>query len=348
MLAMESNPRKLASVQVVREIKKHIGADFLELALVLGWQVIIRAGEVAVGDKIIFCEIDSLLPVDAPWLPVAIKDRISKKQTKDMYLVKTIKLRGELSQGLIVPLPDNLKQYDVGADISSILGIKKYEPIIFTGKFSNCSIDKGVDYPIHLIPKTDEIRIQSKPVLLNQIQGKPYYITVKLDGTSATYLLQQDNLTVCSRNFTLFGFQSKSPQTCPWWYIAEKYNLAQKLHNFPHLAIQGEICGPNIQRNLLNLKDLTLFVFQLIDIRTKERLPFPEFISLCENVLQLPTVPIEESGSDFHYTDLQSLLSKTHGFYPNTKHPREGLVVRTIDQSLSFKIINNEYLIKYE
>lgn len=94
--------RKLASVQVVEAIVPHPNANALQLAKVLGWQVVIRMDEVKAGDKIVYCEIDSLLPGSAEWLPEAIKKRVAEQTSKEWFRIKTIKLRGELSQGLIV------------------------------------------------------------------------------------------------------------------------------------------------------------------------------------------------------------------------------------------------------
>jgi RNA ligase (TIGR02306 family) len=89
---------------------KHPDADSLSLATVLGWQVVVRNDEAKEGDLIIYCEIDSLLPGDSEWLPEAIKGRVASQVDKTYFRVKTIKLRKELSQGLIVPIP---KEWDL-------------------------------------------------------------------------------------------------------------------------------------------------------------------------------------------------------------------------------------------
>lgn len=352
-MAQESNTdsiRKLASIQVVDTINPHLNSNSLQLATVLGWQIVIRENEVCPGDKVVYCEIDSLLPVTASWLPPAIQARIEQNKITDYFRVKTIKLRGEISQGLIIPLMgdlSSLSELEVGTDVTSRLDIGKYEPPALTGKYSLYTTISGDPFPTGILDKTDEPRIQSRPQLLELLQGNPYYMTVKLDGTSATYLwnTETQELMVCSRNLT-----RKRPdnlKVCPYWYIAEKYQLENILKEYPYLGIQGEICGPNIQKNLLGLKDLHLFVFNLIDLRTRTRLPFFELMSMCEK-LSLPTVPIEQVGDIFPYCTVKELLALAKGHYHNTKNAREGLVVRSIDSSISFKIINNEYLLKYD
>lgn len=356
--------RTLASIQIIDNIEKHTGADSLELATILGWQIITRIGEAIVGTKVIYCEIDSMLPVDAPWLPLAIKDRIVKEQTKDFFRVKTIKLRGELSQGLIIPIVDTLPshEYDsmeVGTNVTNFLGIKKYEPPALTGKFAMYATNSGSRFPTHLIDKTDEPRVQSNPKLFTLLQEKPYYITVKLDGTSVTYLINPDTqeLMVCSRN--LVRKRPDNLSVCPYWYIAAKYNIEEKLKQNPHLAVQGEICGPNIQRNLLGLKDLDLFVFNVVDIRNRSFMGWNNMVDICKNILGLSHVPLEEIGDSFSCENIKAILTKAQGTYEKTKNPREGLVIRSanggiqriplgIQQSyISFKAINNDYLLKY-
>ena len=251
--------RIINSSKIIEAVEKHSGADALELATILGWQVITRIGEVTAGTKVIYCEIDSMLPVDAPWLPAAIKDRIVKEQTKDFFRVKTIKLRGELSQGLIIPIVNNLLPHDfigmeIGTNVTDLLKIKKYEPPALTGRFAAINLVNGAGgsrFPTEIIDKTDELRVQSNPKLFALLQGKPYYVGVKLDGTSVTYLINpiSSELMVCSRNFV--RKKPENSNVCPYWDVAEKYDIANRLKQHPHLAIQGEICGPNIQKNLL-------------------------------------------------------------------------------------------------
>ena len=349
--------RALASIQRVEAIENHNKADSLELVTILGWQIITRKGEVKTGSKVIYCEIDSMLPVEATWLPVAVKDRIVKEQTKNFYRIKTIKLRGELSQGLIVPIVDTLpkddsienwEELEVGYNVTSLLKIEKYEPQVLTGDYCLYATARSTDnFPISLVNKTDEPRVQSNPKLFKALEGKSYYMTIKLDGTSVTYLMDPETgeLMVCSRN--MIRKRPENLKVCPYWYIANKYDIEKKLKKVPHVAIQGEICGPNIQHNLLGLKDLELFVFNVIDTRDRSKLSFYEMITICDEVLSVPRVPIEEVGDEFRCENIKVLLRKAVGTYNGTKNPREGLVVRNIDQTISFKAINDEYLLKY-
>lgn len=355
-MPLESNTestRKLASIQIIDKIEPHTGANALELATILGWKIITRIGEAVTGTKVIYCEIDSLLPVDAEWLPQAIKDRILKERPKHNFRVKTIKLRGEISQGLIIPIVNSLpsltsgnwNELTVGTDVTDLLGINKYEPPIFTGGILFQSKNGG-PFPSRLLDKTDEPRVQSIPELFTSIQNKPYYMTVKLDGTSVTYLFdpKTNDFMVCSRN--MIRKRPNDLDLCPYWSVVVKYDLENKLRLNPHLAIQGEICGPHIQKNLLGLQTFDLFVFNIVDIRDKSRLRLNDMIDFCRD-MGISHVPIEEVGDYFHYSEIKDLLIKAKGKYIGTKNAREGLVIRSADQSISFKAINNEYLLKH-
>ena len=101
------------------------------------------------------------------------------------------------------------------------------------------------------------------------------------------------------------------------------------------LAIQGEICGPKIQKNPLKLDEPMLYVFNVIDLKTRQRGP---------RVPGIPTVFHVESGDAFPYDTIEKLLSLSDGFYPGTKTPREGIVV-TGEGGISFKVISNKYLL---
>ena len=335
--------RILASIQLVEAMNKHPNADTLQLATILGWQLIVRNDEVQIGQKVIFCEIDSLLPVDAPWLPQAVKDRIVKEQLTTKFRVKTIKLRGEISQGLIIPLWDDMQHMDIGTDVTALLKITKYEPPALTGKFALYQSKRIGNFPVHLLKKTDEHRIQSRPRYLSTMADQPYYISLKMDGTSVTYLIDPvtNDFVVCSRNMK--RGRPDNFITCPYWYIVHKYDLEAKLRLHPDYALQGEICGPNIQKNLAGFQDLHLFVFNVVNIRTKQVCDFEQFITFCKTI-DVPTVPIEERGMRFVYTTVKELLEKARGCYKGTKNAREGLVIRTLDMTTSFKVINNDYL----
>lgn len=323
----------LATIQKIKNIYPIENADNIECAEILGWKIVVRKGEFKVDDLCIYIEIDSLIPRKS-WSEFLFKH---SKETK--YRLRTVKLRGQISQGLVIPC-DILGSFDdcgseypreLETDLTEFLEIEKYEkqiPDYLQGIYKS-------SFPV-FIPKTDEVRIQSNPKLLEELKGKPYYITTKMDGTSATFYKKGETFGVCSRNLEL-----EESDDSIYWKIAKRYNIKSWLKE--GYAIQGEICGPGIQNNPVGLKDLTLFVFTVFDIYNYKPIFHPDWLPQDYN---FTFVPIEEIGESFDYT-MEDLLLKAQGTYPSGVR-KEGIVVRSLDQKISFKVLNNDYLLKDE
>ena len=186
--------RKLASIQVIKELSPINGADAILCAKVLGWECVVKKSEFQVGDRCIYFEIDSVLPI-AQW-----NDHLRKEPTKPLR-IKTIRLRGALSQGLAMPMsiiPTG--EYEVSQDVTSIVGVEKYEPVV-PAHLSGMA--KG-NFPAFL-HKTDETRLQSEPRVLDEAMSKGLVLvgTLKMDGTSFTAYRRDADFGVCSRNLDL-------------------------------------------------------------------------------------------------------------------------------------------------
>lgn len=337
---------KSATIQRIIKLEPIPGADRIEKATVLGWEVVVQKGLYKEEDLIIYIEIDSLLPQEDKY--DFIQNTRTDENGKDWYYVKTIKLRKQISQGLILPLNtlteeavESLHKADeklknnglTGVDVSEALGIIHYEkpvPADLRGQV------KG-NFP-GFLRKTDEERIQSNPSLLEELKDSHYYITVKLDGTSGTFYKHEGEFGACSRNQ-----EKKEYAGSTYWQIAEKYNLKEISDN---ICIQGEICGPGIQQNKLQLKEKEFYVFNIYEIKPRRFLNFEEILKFCLKY-DLKTVPLEEVNGRFDYTQ-EELLEKAKGKYENTDRNREGIVVRSMNQEISFKVLNNDFLLKDE
>ena len=236
--------RRLVSIQVIDSIAPIEGADNIVQARVMGWTVVVKKGEFAPGDRCVFFEIDSLLPDGQAW---------SEFMRPRGFRVRTLKLRGVLSQGLALPVSIVGGELpDVGVDIRERLGVAKYEPALPDSR------EIAGPFPGD-VPKTDEIRLQSALGVLDEIRGREFYVTAKVDGSSATYVRGGGELVACSRNWALAAGAN------PVWRVAAKYDLAARLP--AEFAIQGEVCGPGIQKNRLGLAVVDLFVFSAYDVR---------------------------------------------------------------------------------
>lgn len=331
--------RALASIARITELLPIAGADRIELARVAGWQCVVKKGEFKPGELAVYLEIDAVPPDREAfawlWQP---KGQTGVKQPST-FRIRTLRLRGTLSQGLLMPLGQaGVTNAIEGDDLTEQLGVTKYEPPAPSGMG-----DWRAGFP-SLVPKTDEMRVQAVPQVLEELRGQPFIATVKMDGTSSTFVMVDGALHACGRNHSIAEGENL------YWYVAKKHRLAEVLAG-SSLAIQGEIVGPGVQKNPVGLKDKTLFVFNLYDTRTGEHLADSELRKFCQQH-QLQPVPMAFEGERFDET-VDSLLNKAEGLYAGTNNQREGIVIRPITPMrstvlggrLSFKAISNRYLL---
>ena len=334
---------KLASIENIKSIKNHSNADSLELAEVLGWQTVVKKGIHKEGDKVVFITIDTIVP-RYPWSEFLADSKNPDKPIR----IKNIKLRGEFSSGLVIPLSEFssfvFKDYEVGTDLTEILGITKYIKEIP----ANLSGETLGDFPTHLVSKTDEDNGLNDPNLVDKVLGQDPYITVtqKLDGSSITMVVENGELTqVCTRNLS-----KKETENNTFWKAARKLTIPQNWTGM----IQGELCGNGIQRNQLKLEDVKIFVFQISE--NKKYMTYEEMKDFCENSLHCDIVPLVcklsiESTVKLWVNPLQKLQELAD----KQKYPSglegEGIVVRPSSyprgyssrRPLGFKLINRNY-----
>ena len=350
--------RKLASIQTVTSIEPIPNADAIERFRVLGWWIVGKKGEVRVGDRVVYCEIDSLLPERTEFeflrsncFKPALLDGDTVLQRAG-FRIKTIKLRGQVSQGICFPLAilPQERSYEVGDDVTDLLGIIKYEPPAPVGM---SGMVKG-PFP-GFLPKTDETRIQVLEHVLQQYRGQTFFITEKLDGTSFTAFLRDDQFGLCSRNLWL----DETDNSNLFVRLAQNLNLPEKLRrirdNFGFQpAIQGEVIGPGIQKNKYGLGHVDLRVFSLIDIDQYSLVDREIMLSALEQA-GLTSVP--QLGEIVLGHTIDELVEMAIGRSQlNANAHREGLVFRpaqevhdaTLGGRLSFKVINPQFLLKYD
>jgi len=329
--------RKLVTIEKINEVKSIEGADAIESVRVRDWWVVSKKGEFKVDDFCMYFEIDSFLPVK-PEYEFLLRGSKPKKmllEGKEIagIRLKTIKLRGQISQGLVLPLRDGMDDLEVGTDVSDILEVIKYEmpiPVELAGKA------KGF-FPT-FIPKTDEERIQNMAEVLSN-----FYVTEKLDGTSTTYYKKDGALGVCSRNLEL----SESDAT--QWRIAKQLDLINTLPD--GLAIQGELIGESIQKNPLKISGQKFYCFNVFSINTNQYLGYDDMKAFCElNDIEMVPIINENFSQPNSVDDLLKLAEGKSLLNENSE--REGIVVRPkIEMKyngarLSFKAISNKYLLK--
>lgn len=333
---------KLASIEIIKSIKPHNNADSLELAEVLGWQTVIKKGIHKEGDKVVFITIDTIVP-HCQWSEFLADSKNPDKPIR----IKNIKLRGEYSSGLIIPLgefPASFELYGIGADVTEILGITKYIKEIP----ANLSGETLGDFPTHLVSKTDEDNGLNDPILVDKVLNHDPYITVtsKLDGSSITLIVENGTLTqVCTRNLS-----KKETENNTFWKAARKLTIPENWTG----TIQGELCGNGIQRNQLKLEDIKIFVFQIS--QNGKFMTYEEMKDFCENSLRCDIVPLVcqlcvESTVKLWANPLQKLQELADKQKYSSGLEGEGIVIRPSSyprgyssrRPLGFKLINRNY-----
>lgn len=322
----------LASIQKVIEVSKHPNADTLDVIKVLGWTLVSKTSEFSVGDLCVYIEIDTIVP-ETPVFEF-LRDK--------SFRIRTAKIRGIVSQGIAFPiniLPEG--DYAIGQDVSEILGVIHYEkpiPVSLRGMMRG-NLPFGIS-------KTDEIRIESVPEIIDEIYGMDVYITQKLDGTSCTFANKNNDFHVCSRNNSF-----KEDAKNIYWLMAYKYDISSKIKD-RNIAIQGEIVGEGIQKNPVGLKGNHFYMFNAIDLNNMKYFDYDDLVSLSKE-FEIPMVPVEYVGKfNFNFDEIRNMSNGKYIIGQNKI--KEGIVVRTIKERYSevlkgrtsFKCVSPEYLLK--
>jgi RNA ligase (TIGR02306 family) len=336
MFDAEANPtqepvseRRLATVRRIDQLLPIEGADRIEIAVVDGWHVIAKKGDYQVGDLAIFLTRVGHTP----------------KEYKGVQgeRLRSMKMRGELSQGLLLDpldhLPDAINHYEEGEDVTALLGILKWEreiPANLQGRA------KG-NFPME-IHKTDQERVQNAKRIL-QVDDT-WEVTIKLDGSSMTCFIDaEDQFCVCSRNLQLIETEGNS-----FWDTARKQDLETKLRAMTaeygsRIAIQGELIGPGIQGNQEQLTETEFRLFDIFDIKAgKYLLPRGRRILVGAHMPGEHTPILENS---YGTPTVAEALAKAEGSSLNPKVSREGIVFKSMTRpNVSFKAVSNTWLLK--
>lgn len=343
--------RKLATIRKVSAVDSIPNADKIDVYTVDGWKVVDSKGKYRVGEKVIFCEVDSWVPTNVA--PFLTKPGHTPKEFEGVVgeRLRTVKLRGQLSQGLLLKISDMIEtagcwsQVTEGDDVSEWLGVVKWEKPI---PANMAGIMRG-NFPTKL-QKTDQPRIQNLSRELEKwiAEDAVWEITEKLDGTSSTFWLDEDGVFhVCSRNVDLVEDANNL-----YWQVAKKYCIEEKLRmcgaSLHGVAIQGEICGPGIQGNQYGLTEPTLYVFALFESQTGTYSDSDNRQAIVK-ALGLQHAPILGNSKFSDQTSIAELLQIAKGNSVLNDSIREGLVFQKVDDaSVSFKAINNDWLLANE
>jgi RNA ligase (TIGR02306 family) len=336
--------RKLATIRKIAAIESIEGADAIEVAVVDGWKVVVKKDEFAVNQLAVYFEIDS-------WIPTQLAPFLSRgKEPREFEGVKgerlrTVKLRGQLSQGLLLPIPeDTIKGAGhlvaEGLDLTEHLGIIKWERPI---NAQLAGMQRG-NFPA-FVPKTDQERIQNLTKSFAEYQKDSWSITEKLDGSSCTFYLDEEGeFHVCSRNIDL-----KEDETNSFWKVARKFDIEgiMRRNSMLGMAIQGEMIGEGIQGNQYKV-GLDFYCYDMYNTNICKYLLPVQLKAACER-LGIKHVPILLETSYLTDDTIEILLEFAEGKSVLNASEREGLVFKSNTvHDRSFKAINNKWLLKNE
>lgn len=359
--------RNLASIQRVTKINPIENADSICVANILGWQIVCRIGEVKEGDLVVYAEIDSIIP-DLP-----IFEDI-KKITNGTMRIRTVRMRGQVSQGICFPLSilenfgtmtleggsyfvkdntgnerDNWFLHE-GADVTDLIGIKKHEDVL-----PKELLGKSKGYMPSQIPKSDIYRVQTMQDVLNKYEGTLCYETEKVDGESITFYLKEDIFGVCSKIVDFIDTEDSVH-----WKMARQYGVEENLRAYSKVkgknlgynySIQGEIIGEGIRSNKYKIKGQKVLIYNIFNIDKHRYLNYEEFI-MTAGVLGLETVPVINDRLVLS-NDIKELVALSNGRSLLYDTKREGIVVTPLIEindiigRVIIKIISPEFLIKH-
>jgi hypothetical protein len=353
--------RRLATVRTISDIRPIEGADRIVVAQVDGWECVVQKDEFKVGDNIVYIEVDSIVS-ERPEFEFLRSRR---------FRVKTIKLRNQISQGLVLPmniLPPGY--YRIDDDVTDILGIKKHDPQAMRESWLNTPEERSKLFKWFMrfkwfrrifakskrkggfpdwIVKTDEERIQNKTAMffIEKKNETLFTATEKLDGQSVTFFLKKVGrkkyeFGVCSRNIYL-----GKPDSSSYWIIAQSLNIEHVLKSIigshDHVVLQGEIIGPDIQGNKYQLGKYDFYAFNLIypDNKKIHTLDMPQYLSQYG----IKTVPVIHTSVPLEDTIADVVEDAKGNSNLLASQKREGLVWRNFAHNISFKAINPDFLL---
>ncbi len=334
---------RIVRIDAIAPIRK---ADAIEAAQVGGWKVVVKKGEFSPGDLAVYFEIDTFLPQGNPaWEFLVQKSAVEFNGTLG-HVLRSVTLRGQLSQGLLLALSsltDKLSactDLSPGVDVTEVLGVLKYEPPV-----PECLQGLVVGAYPSRVPKSDQERIQNLSDELTTWQQAhlKWELTEKLEGQSATFAVLEGRFHVCAKTWSL---AEKDDNVL--WRLARGLRVEEGLAHYApsrQLALQGELVGPGIEGNIYRFDTPRFYLYNVYDVEAGRYLTSAERFDLCI-ALGLLHVPLLEPAFELTpETSMEELLAMADGeSMLKVKQRREGVVFKALTEPFSFKAVSNAYL----
>ena len=352
----------LATISVIQEIQPIEGKDRIVLTTVENYHSIVQKGEFKPGDKVIYVYYDAILPV-RPEFEFLRKRCWSEKLQG--FRIRPMKMGGAISEGLVLPLSllSGGASLPLGTVVTEALGIRRYAPELQPPRQDTRkrwwmrypAIRKAIrlfgyikphladGYP-SLIPKSDEENIERCWDRISSSDCE-YIITEKMEGCAAMYVLGKGG------RLHSYSHNREAGDSGCWREIARKLDIRSRLRKLRkqirrHIAIEGEICGPGIQKNIYHFPEFRFFLYSAYDADTGKALTYTELCSIAA-IMGIEQVPFIRRGKALE--NVETMLADVEGLSLHGKDiPCEGLVWRTEDGSVHFKCKSRSYKVWFE
>ena len=338
--------RHLVRIVRIEDILPIRKADAIEVARVGGWKVVVKKNEFSVGDLAVYFEIDSFLPQGNPVWQFLIDKAATEYQGTIGHVLRSVTLRGQLSQGLLLPLgvlantAYQGSEPAIGTDVTEALGVLKYEPPIpecleglVTGAFPS------------RVPKTDQERIQNLALELAEWQrlNLRWELTEKLEGQSTTFAYLEGQLHVCAKTWKLADVGNNV-----LWGLARKLNLVEALKSAfgsRDIALQGELLGPGVEGNIYRFNEPQFYLYDVYDVNEGRYWSSAERADLARS-LNIAHVPVLDPSFELtRESTMEALIAMADGESAlRSGQRREGIVFKALEGQFSFKAVSNAYL----
>ena len=355
----------LAVVSTIQNLEPIEGKDRIELATVQNYKSVVQKGEFNVGDAVIYVFYDSILPQREEFEFLRKRCWSPKYQG---FRIRPMKLGNVISEGLVLPTSVlNGKKFKVGDVVTDDLGIVLYDPEYNPNKpkvepkgifktlmrikafrklynswiaFKKAHNDKN--YPSWIV-KSDEDNIEK---LWESVKDIPevFILTEKVEGMSTTFAIEKGKFKVYSHNWRV--------KDGAWVEYAVKHKIEEKLRKvckdfgFKSIAVQGELVGPSIQKNIYKLKDLDFYMFGGY-FADKRKFTFNDVKNFARYI-DVKTVPFIRTDYVKNFKDVDSIVKDADGTSKIYKTKREGIVWRTESGNVHFKAKSRDYKISWE
>jgi RNA ligase (TIGR02306 family) len=232
----------------IGEVRPHENADRLGIVPVGGWSCVVAKEQFKAGDRAIYIEPDYVVPTERPEFAFLAKDGRCE------HRLKAIRLRGVISFGLLIPVPDEFAGHPVGADVMQDLGIYRYEPPVKCMRPGSDDTLPAAEWPQVYASKFDVEDLRKHEDILQP--GERVIVTEKIHGGNARYLFWNDKFYIGSRTRWL------QPNMRSAWTMAANSTpeIEQWCRENPGVVLYGEVYGP-VQELRYGLKDPQFVAF---------------------------------------------------------------------------------------